>query len=472
MPEYEAANYTALSPANTTKNFCRNPYLEDDPNKAKTIWCITSDPDVMWEECLPIGVIQPECAHGYAITGKSMREALWYSSFVVWALGIVWIIVIICLAGRIRLAIALNKVAAEYLAMNPSTVLIPVVQALIGIGWCIIWFYSVSFLISQVPDGYTPKEAFATYSEAYGTESPCSIYEFGDHCQASPGKCTDKWPTGSVWKDPECDVGANGEVLCWRCAPPRYILDVRFFISFFVFLWNNAFCIAIGQMLIAMAVGFWFFSAEKMKTFVVWKGVKTVFRYHLGTVAFGSFIVAVVEFIRYLMKYFEKQAEAQKNRVMVLLLKILQCCIWCFEKCIKFLNKNAYIQTALMGTNFCVSAKKAFFLILRNALRFGTVAVLGNGIRLIGFLCIMSGTGCIGYLLMNEMHPDVSPFFPLILMLICGYIVSNLFMNVFGLAVDTCLQCFLAVEEMGVGGEFVPSSLDAFVKDSAPKQDS
>ena len=39
--------------------------------------------------------------------------------------------------------------------------------------------------------------------------------------------------------------------------------------------------------------------------------------------------------------------------------------------------RNAYIQIALMGTNFCVSAKKAFFLILRNAFRFGTVAILG-----------------------------------------------------------------------------------------------
>merc|ERR1712014_188487 len=110
------------------------------------------------------------------------------------------------------------------------------------------------------------------------------------------------------------------------------------------------------------------------------------------------------QFIRYLMKYFEKQAQAQKNRVMVLILKCVQCCIWCFEKSIQFLNKNAYIQTALMGTNFCTSAKKAFFLILRNALRFGTMAVLGSVIHGIGFICIMAGTAVVGYFLMCEMH--------------------------------------------------------------------
>ena len=42
--------------------------------------------------------------------------------------------------------------------------------------------------------------------------------------------------------------------------------------------------------------------------------------------------------------YFEQQAKAQKNKVMVLVLKAVQCFLWCVEKCIKFLNKNAYIQ--------------------------------------------------------------------------------------------------------------------------------
>lgn len=85
-------------------------------------------------------------------------------------------------SGGIRGA---TKVAAQYLSTNPSTVLIPVVQALIAIIWCIAWFYSISFLLSQVPDSYTPKQAYATYSEAFGTQSNCSIYEFGDHCTAT-----------------------------------------------------------------------------------------------------------------------------------------------------------------------------------------------------------------------------------------------------------------------------------------------
>ena len=68
------------------------------------------------------------------------------------------------------------------------------------------------------------------------------------------------------------------------------------------------------------------------------------------------------------------------------------CCLWCLEKFLKFINKNAYImvrsethfqglftlqtsynliilQVALYGKNFLWSAKEAFSLLMRNILR-------------------------------------------------------------------------------------------------------
>mmetsp|Transcript_74014 Transcript_74014/g.154319 ORF Transcript_74014/g.154319 Transcript_74014/m.154319 type:complete len:954 (-) Transcript_74014:116-2977(-) len=460
MPDYTPDNYNE---SGLTANYCRNPYNEGDPNIASTIWCVTSDVNIPWEECLPIGVIQPECTNGYEVGGETMRDVLYYSSFVVWALGIVWIILILCFVGRIRLAIALNKVAASFVASQPLVVIVPAVQAVCSICWCILWFYCASFLLSQVPDDYTPTGYYETYAEAYGTASSCAFWEWSSDCNGVAGACNDQWPTGSVWKDNACEI-SDGVVKCWRCSPPRYAIDWRFAISFFVFLWNNAFNIALGQIIIAMAVCTWFFRTDK-KTPVVFGALKTIFRYHVGSVALGSFIIAVIQFIRYLMKYFEKQAAAQKNRVMVMVLRAVQCCIWCFEKCVKFLNKNAYIQISLTGKNFCVSAKRAFFLIARNFLRFGTVAALSGVIHSIGFFCIMTATCIVGYFLVREMHDDVSPFMPILLFLFMAYCIAHLFMSVFGLAVDASLQCFIAVEEMKLSeseADFVPSVLRKF----------
>jgi len=67
--------------------------------------------------------------------------------------------------------------------------------------------------------------------------------------------------------------------------------------------------------------------------------------------------------------------------------------MWCMEKCMKFLNKNAYIQTAIFGSNFCSSAKKAFFLILRNIARIGAVTLVSEFVIIIGKVFIMAMTG-------------------------------------------------------------------------------
>lgn len=214
---------------------------------------------------------------------------------------------------------------------------------------------------------------------------------------------------------------------------------------------------------------------EKGSKWAVRTGVWISFRYHLGSLAFGSFIIALVQFIRYTLMYLERQAAAAKNRIVVIALKIVQCCLWCFEKCLKFLNKNAYIQIALVGKGFCTSAKAAFFLIFRNMARFGAVAMLGSIIYCIGILFITIGSSAAGYFILKALHPEVTPILPMFMYAVTAYLVAKLFMNVFGLSVDTMLQCFIATEEMGVDSGFVPIQLQGLVaskSDVAPPKGS
>lgn len=444
------------------ENLCRNP-----GGNATTIWCYTMDPQKRWELCAPITIGRTTCPAGYEITSERARRALEIAAYVAWAAAGVWVLLVLCLVSRIRLAIAVNKVAAMFIIESPAVVLIPLVQIILGCAWCILWALSITFLLSQVPNGYTPTESYATYAEAYGTDTV-------------PGKCTNKWPAAFVWKsegdltkaDDLCSghYGDTSKLVdgpkCWMCYPPRYILDARFWISLFCYLWNNALLIAFGQCTIACAVGMWFFTPadqKKQSRGSVLRAVKTIGRYHIGSLAFGAFILALVQWLRYLMKWLEMQAKAQKNKIVVLILKVVQCCLWCFEKCIAFLNKNAYIQIALVGTSFCKSAKVAFFLIARNIIRFGTVAMLGSVINVLGVAFITVATTLIGYVVLVAIHPDSSPIVPIILYILVGYTASRLYMNVFGLSVDTALQCFIIVEEMGREEDlsFVPGPLKA-----------
>jgi len=342
--------------------------------------------------------------------------------------------------------------------------LVPLCQAIVGILWCFGWAASASFLLSQVPEDHVPTHYFSKFSEAFGTDT-------------TAGKCTGPFINGHVWRyagdlgstsDPcSGNMGNTTGIIpaCWGCYAPRYVIDWRFAVSFFSFLWNNAFLVALGQLIIAGACSVWFFTPheEKGKKGAVRAGVWMAFRYHLGSLAFGSFIIALVQFVRYTLMYFEKQAAAAKNRVIVLALRVVQCCLWCFEKCLKYLNKNAYIQIALVGKGFCTSAKAAFFLIFRNMARFGAVAMLGSVINIIGVLFITVGTSVAGYFVLKALHPDVTPVLPMAIYVTSAYLVAKLYMNVFGLSVDTMLQCFIAAEEMGGGSGFVPAQLQSLL---------
>ncbi|CAJ1362049.1 unnamed protein product, partial [Effrenium voratum] len=89
----------------------------------------------------------------------------------------------------------------------------------------------------------------------------------------------------------------------------------------------------------------------------------------------------------------------------------------------------------------------AFYLILSNALRFGAVALLLSVINLVGYLFIIAATVAVGYLQLINMHPDASPIIPIVMYVVCGYTVSHLCMNIYGLAASTFQQCFLLCEE-------------------------
>ena len=67
------------------------------------------------------------------------------------------------------------------------------------------------------------------------------------------------------------------------------------------------------------------------------------------------------------MAYIERKLKDRigSSNPINIILKVCQCCLWCFEKCMKFLNRNAYIEVAIYGYNFCKAARKAFTLLAR-----------------------------------------------------------------------------------------------------------
>lgn len=117
--------------------------------------------------------------------------------------------------------------------------------------------------------------------------------------------------------------------------------------------------------------------------------------YHCGSIAFGSFLIAVVTMIRVVFEYFQRQYETAnpRNPMVKAVGCIVRCMLWCLDKYVKFITKNSFIQIVLSSKSFCESCWISFFLIIRNAGRFGSASIVGWIMMLLGKGTIMAASG-------------------------------------------------------------------------------
>jgi len=200
-----------------------------------------------------------------------------------------------------------------------------------------------------------------------------------------------------------------------------------------------------------VAIATWYFTSnhDSRGNFSLLRGVWWSFRYNLGTLALGSFILALVWSIRVLFEYMQKKMTSFSNSSAVkCLVNCIRCILACCHRFIKFLNKNAYIQCALSGDNFCTSAMAAFALALKNAGSFVITNGVGSLIGFLGKVTISVLNTVIGYLLVEFIMLDKdaleSPVIPCIVIFILSYIMANQVMSVYQMTSLTILQCLYA----------------------------
>jgi len=217
--------------------------------------------------------------------------------------------------------------------------------------------------------------------------------------------------------------------------------------SLFGYLWVNAFLIGVTQFVISAACALWYFSctSDSNGSGSLTRGLYWVFRYHFGSIAFGAFLIALVQFIRIIFEYYRRQImKANKdNKVVKIVLCLTAYLLDCLERFIKFISKNAYIQIALTGKNFCASAWNAFLLIMKNAVRFGTANSIGFIFNVLGVVFITACNGLVVYAALHYYEPYIGKvtnwIAPTGIAGVQGFIIGTMFMSVFSFSSDTIL---------------------------------
>jgi hypothetical protein len=144
----------------------------------------------------------------------------------------------------------------------------------------------------------------------------------------------------------------------------------NYFLWFHVFMgiWGLTFLNACHEFVLSGCITNWYKYEGNAPNFAYFRALWRLARNHLGTVALGSLIIAICQAIMLVLAYIERKAKEAgvDDGVAKFVLKAMMCCMWCLNKCLKYINRNAYIECNLYGYAFCNSAWEAFETLLKN----------------------------------------------------------------------------------------------------------
>lgn len=188
----------------------------------------------------------------------------------------------------------------------------------------------------------------------------------------------------------------------------------------------------------------------------------------MGTIAFGSLLIAIVKIIRVILEFLSRKLKpkVESSKIAKYLVCCLKCCFWCLERFIKFINRYAFIITAVYSLNFCSAAGKAFKLITSNVLRVLVIDRITGFIMFLSNVAITSIVSILAYLFFTKrfpidslltLAPDLNYYFVPVFVIIVGcFTITKLFFDVFSMGVDTLLICVLIDVDMNDGSKARP----------------
>ena len=157
-------------------------------------------------------------------------------AYICWICAGLILLTVLCLWGRIKLAVAILKAAADYVRKTPTCMLVPPLMLIVLILFYTYWGITAVYLFSSGDDVRLAGSAFGTF-EYNETQKYLIIY------------------------------------------------------TIFGVLWGNAFIIASADFVIASSVCLWYFKQPNAPSDSIKRGFKRLIRYHIGSIAFGSFIL-------------------------------------------------------------------------------------------------------------------------------------------------------------------------------------
>ncbi|RWS22924.1 hypothetical protein B4U80_08103, partial [Leptotrombidium deliense] len=350
-------------------------------------------------------------------------------SIVIGVLSVILFLTFVFLRQRISIAIALIKEASKAISHAYSSLFFPLIPYIFQFLVIMYWGF-IAILISA-----SGRKTYRIQGEGVkDVGMPCNPLTFDNQT-------------------------AHGQCLFYQHYTDN-ILTYSQLYNLFMALWILFFISGQVSLAGAFSTYYWAFrKPQDIPAFPVLTGAYRALRYHMGSIAFGSFLLATVRFIRIIIEWIESKVKRHADSAVAKAIFCLcRCCFWMLESFLRFINTNAYIMIAIYGENFCSSARNAFMLLMRNILRVLVLDKVADYLLFLGKLVVTATMGILSFYYFTRQlsFEDVKYIEPPILNYywvpiavskintICfgTYLIASSFFAVYDMTVDTIFLCF------------------------------
>jgi choline transporter-like protein 2/4/5 len=362
------------------------------------------------------GTIQT-LANGSAIaqavsSGELLQANYLNFAYAMTAVTILIFLLILMLFSRIHKAVLIFQEASMAIKANPLLICVPLCATPVMIALIVFWITATMYLASA--GEYSLQTPAGTLNTTLGPNTPITTIPV-------LGK-----------------VSYNEGLIAYQ---------------FLGFLWSANVISAFVVYIVSGTTGHWYWngapdSGDSYGNHPMVMSTWVPLRFHMGTIAFGSLLISLVQLVRYVAAYLEAKTQNQTtSRTVKIIWCLVHYCLKCLEMCVRFISRNAFIMSSMYGENFCTSARMAFSTIMSNLAQVALVNFLGDIILRFGqfFITITACFACWLYLDHDprygfggslELHTF---WFPVLVTALLAWFVGNEVLSVYDITVETLL---------------------------------
>lgn len=214
---------------------------------------------------------------------------------------------------------------------------------------------------------------------------------------------------------------------------------------FFGFLWVSAWIEYTSRFIVIVGAATYYFNnhrdnQDEEADAEIGYGFKCAYMHHMGSIAFGAFIIALIRFIKIIFYYLAKQMEKNsgENPAVKAAVKCAMCLLNCIERICDYMNENAFCYMAVTGDHFLSSAWSGFLLNLKHGLKFMFANAIAKVFIFIGKIGIVVSNLFTLYFLMKfrkDLEEVQSVIGPFVVVGIVTFLCASLFLSLFDEAV-------------------------------------